>query len=469
MDLTTFQPFLNWITAHPNWAGLAVFIISFSESLVVVGLFVPGVAMMFGIGTLVAMGALNLWVTLAWAAAGAVAGDSLSYWLGHHYQDRLRDVWPIRRYPGLMNRGEQFFQRHGGKSVLFGRFVGPVRPIIPTVAGMLGMPPSRFIMVNVLSAIAWAPAYTLPGVVFGASLGLASEIASRLTVLVLVVLVILWLSVQTTRGCPHSCSFCSVTAFFHNRYRIRPIDRVIRDVQAARRHGSRYIAFIDDNMVGDLDYSARLWEALIPQRIIWMTQCSLKLAENPSLLKLAYRSGCRLVSIGIESIDSSSLNSVGKGWNQPERYEDSIAAFRDNGIEVSTEMIVGFDHDDISALERTLRFIQANRIAVPRVHILTPIPGTPLFRELEEAGRITRRNFDSYTGSKAVFRPAHIDPSALERGYWEMYEKLFSWRSIFRRLYPSETSLGPYMRAVIWAANVRYRRHVKARISPGIL
>jgi len=194
MDLTTFQPFLNWITAHPNWAGLAVFIISFSESLVVVGLFVPGVAMMFGIGTLVAMGALHLWVTLAWAAAGAVAGDSLSYWLGHHYQDRLRDVWPIRRYPGLMNRGEQFFQRHGGKSVLFGRFVGPVRPIIPTVAGMLGMPPSRFIMVNVLSAIAWAPAYTLPGVVFGASLGLASEIASRLTVLVLVVLVILWFS-----------------------------------------------------------------------------------------------------------------------------------------------------------------------------------------------------------------------------------------------------------------------------------
>lgn len=192
MDLSTFQPFLDWITAHPTWAGLAVFIISFSESLVVVGLFVPGVAMMFGIGTLVAVGALKLWVTLAWAVAGAVAGDGLSYWLGHHYQDRLRDVWPIRRYPGLMARGEQFFQRHGGKSVLFGRFVGPVRPIIPTVAGMLGMPPYRFVVVNVLSAIAWAPAYTLPGMVFGASLGLASEIASRLTVLLLGVLVILW-------------------------------------------------------------------------------------------------------------------------------------------------------------------------------------------------------------------------------------------------------------------------------------
>ncbi len=192
MDLATFQPLLHWITSHPTWAGLVVFIISFSESLLVVGLFVPGVAMMFGVGTLVAMGALNLWITLTWAAAGAVAGDGLSYWLGHHYQDRLRDVWPIRRYPGLMSRGEQFFQRHGGKSVLFGRFVGPVRPIIPAVAGMLGMPPMRFVIVNVLSAIAWAPAYTLPGMLFGASLGLASEIASRLMVLALIVLVTFW-------------------------------------------------------------------------------------------------------------------------------------------------------------------------------------------------------------------------------------------------------------------------------------
>ena len=103
MDLATFQPFLNWITAHHAWAGLAVFLISLSESLVIVGLFVPGVAMMFGIGTLVAMGALNLWVTLACAAAGAVAGDGISYWLGYHYKDRLRDMWPFRRYPALMD------------------------------------------------------------------------------------------------------------------------------------------------------------------------------------------------------------------------------------------------------------------------------------------------------------------------------------------------------------------------------
>jgi radical SAM superfamily enzyme YgiQ (UPF0313 family) len=244
---------------------------------------------------------------------------------------------------------------------------------------------------------------------------------------------------------------------------------VIRDIEAARRDASRYIAFIDDNMSADLDYCAELWEALIPMNIIWMTQCSIELGEHPELLRLAYRGGCRLVSIGLESTSERSLKTVGKAWNQPDRYHEMISAFRQSGIEVSTEMIVGFDSDDITALENTREFILANRIAVPRVHILTPIPGTPLFAQLERAGRIIRRDFESYTGSHAVFRPNSIDAEGLEKSYWELYERLFSWRSICRRLIPAHTSPGLYMRAVVWAANIRYRRHVKARISPGIL
>lgn len=195
MDLATLKPMIDWISANPTWAGLAVFVISLSESLAIVGLFIPGVAVMFGIGALIATGALDLWATLAWAVAGAIVGDGLSYWLGYHYKDALRERWPFRRYPALLARGERFFQRHGGKSVIFGRFVGPVRPVIPVVAGMLGMPPGRFLLVNVISALAWAPAYTLPGVVFGASLNLASEVASRLAMLLLTVLLSLWLTV----------------------------------------------------------------------------------------------------------------------------------------------------------------------------------------------------------------------------------------------------------------------------------
>jgi len=131
--------------------------------------------------------------------AGAVAGDGISFWVGHHYKQRLRNMGPFRRYPRLIERGEAFFLRHGGKSIAFGRFVGPVRAIIPTVAGMMGMAPTRFVAVNVVSALAWAPAYILPGMVFTASLGLAAEVSTRLLILLIVTLALLWLSIWIVR------------------------------------------------------------------------------------------------------------------------------------------------------------------------------------------------------------------------------------------------------------------------------
>jgi undecaprenyl-diphosphatase len=170
-----------------------------SESLAVIGLLVPGVLMMFGIGALVAAGAVGFPDAYAWAVAGAVAGDGLSFWLGRRFRDRIRGLWPFSRHPTGLERGLGFFDRYGGKSVVFGRFVGPVRAIIPLVAGMLGMSPRRFLAANLLSALAWAPAYLLPGMLFGASLELASEVAFRLVILLLLLAVILWTVVWTVR------------------------------------------------------------------------------------------------------------------------------------------------------------------------------------------------------------------------------------------------------------------------------
>ncbi len=195
MSLDLIQPLLDWINLHPGWAAVFVFLVAFSESLAIVGLFMPGVVLMFGIGTLVALGSIDFWPTFWLAVAGAIAGDGLSFWLGIHFKDHLRDLWPFSRYPSLFAKGESFFLRHGGKSILFGRFVGPVRPIIPATAGMLGMSAWKFFSVNIISALAWAPAYLLPGMVFGASLGLAAEVASRLAGLVLMLLISTWLSV----------------------------------------------------------------------------------------------------------------------------------------------------------------------------------------------------------------------------------------------------------------------------------
>jgi len=199
MDIAFLQPILEWIGSHPKWSSFIVFLITFTESVAVFGFFVPGVLLLFGVGALVAVGTLDLWVTLVAAATGALLGDLASYWMGHHFKERLRFMWPLSRYPGVLTRGETFFHRHGGKSVVLGRFVGPIRAIVPAIAGMVGMPLVRFIVIDTLAAIAWAPAYILPGVVFAASLGLAAQVATRLAVLLVVFAALLWLTVWLVR------------------------------------------------------------------------------------------------------------------------------------------------------------------------------------------------------------------------------------------------------------------------------
>jgi len=279
----------------------------------------------------------------------------------------------------------------------------------------------------------------------------------------------LWRPVQATRGCPFSCNFCSITSFFNGSYRKKPIEHVIRDVRAAKKHGTKYIAFIDDNIGLDYDYCANLWEALIKEKIIWMSQCSLHISEHPELMKLAHRSGCRLLSFGIESTGEENLSQLDKEWNRPERYSEAFKTLRKNGIEISTEMILGLDADDNSIFEKTFNFINKNKIAIPRVHILTPVPGTPLYEKLLNEGRILSKDFSRFSGGKVVFSPRILEPDELQNGYWKLYEKLFGWKSILKRIIPNTADLGPYMRAVVWAVNLHYRKHVHHRICPGIV
>ncbi|MET0095115.1 MAG: DedA family protein, partial [Sedimenticola sp.] len=211
-----FYQLLDWVSLHPLWSGAVIFLVAMSESLAIVGLIVPGVVIMFGIGALIAAGAIDFAAAMAWAVAGAVAGDGLSFWLGYHYRERLTGIWPFTRYPTSLDQGIAFFDRYGGKSVAFGRFFGPVRAIIPLVAGMMGMQPWRFVVANVLSALVWAPAYLLPGMVFGASLELASEVAFRLVILLLLLALLIWLAFRLAKGLfalmhPHAGNWVQAT------------------------------------------------------------------------------------------------------------------------------------------------------------------------------------------------------------------------------------------------------------------
>lgn len=189
------KPLISWLHLHPGFAGILTFFISFAESIAILGLLVPGAIIMSAIGTLVGAGIIPAYETMAWAALGAIVGDVISFKVGYRYTDHVKEMWPFRRYPQIIRGAEDFFTRHGGKSVFLGRFVGPMRPIIPIVAGMMQMNKFRFYCSCVIAGILWAPIYMAPGLLIGAaSQQLAPETATRFVITVLTLLVIFWLT-----------------------------------------------------------------------------------------------------------------------------------------------------------------------------------------------------------------------------------------------------------------------------------
>lgn len=188
------QPLTVWLHDHPNSALLITFIISLTESLAIIGSIIPGSVTMTAVGILAGSGIMRIDLTLLAAVLGAVAGDGASYMLGYIFSERLTSIWPFSYYPSLLNYGKDYFARHGGKSVLIGRFVGPLRSIIPVIAGMMHMSHLRFYVANIISAIAWALLYVMPGVLIGtASSELAPESATRLFIIILFLLAGVWL------------------------------------------------------------------------------------------------------------------------------------------------------------------------------------------------------------------------------------------------------------------------------------
>ncbi|MDI9246233.1 bifunctional DedA family/phosphatase PAP2 family protein [Marinobacter sp. CHS3-4] len=173
MTADGLQPLTDWLAMNPQWLAFALFLTAFLESLALAGIIIPGVAILFAIAALAGQTAMPLMQVLLWAGAGAIAGDGLSFGLGRWFQGRLDQLWPLSRYPALITRGERFFRRHGGKSVVVGRFVGPIRPVIPLIAGAFLMPWRRFLAFNFASAIGWAPVYILPGYLVGSAMASA--------------------------------------------------------------------------------------------------------------------------------------------------------------------------------------------------------------------------------------------------------------------------------------------------------
>lgn len=167
-----FDSMNTWLQASPQWLALAIFLIACLECLAIAGIIIPGTVVLFTLAALAGNGALELWQTLLLAYAGGLLGDAISYTLGRHFHQSIRRLPVLREHPEWLTSAETYFQRYGVISLLVGRYIGPLRPMLPLVAGMLDMPAVRFALVSMLAAAGWAVAYMLPGWATGAALRL---------------------------------------------------------------------------------------------------------------------------------------------------------------------------------------------------------------------------------------------------------------------------------------------------------
>ncbi|HTY87794.1 MAG TPA: radical SAM protein [Candidatus Acidoferrum sp.] len=242
-------------------------------------------------------------------------------------------------------------------------------------------------------------------------------------------------AVQAGRGCRHNCRYCSVTVFHGRKYRHRPVADVMAELQTLPRN----FIFVDDNIIAEREYALELFRALAPLNKRWVSQCSILIADDPELLHWAQAAGCRGLFIGIETASDTNLAAMNKQFNHSWSYADRLSRIRHAGIGVVAGMIVGMDADEPEVFSRTLRFLQETQIDAVQLNILTPLPGTPLFQDMESAGRITDRNWSHYDYRHVVFQPARMSAEELQAGADWLYAQFYRldrilWRFVWAGL-----------------------------------
>jgi radical SAM superfamily enzyme YgiQ (UPF0313 family) len=239
-----------------------------------------------------------------------------------------------------------------------------------------------------------------------------------------------------TRGCPYNCSFCSVTQLFGRKIRFRPIDKVVEFIKAnkGKELKERFFVFLDDNIMGNIRYAKELFKALIPLKIIWMSQSSINVAYDKELLDLASRSGCKALFIGLETVSEEALQEVGKSQNKVKFYQEAIKRFHKFGIFIHGAFMFGMDSHDRNIFKKTVDFVLRTKLDSAQYSILTPLPGTRLYQEMDHEGRIIDRDWSNYDCGHVVFKPKKMTPVELDAGMAWAYIKTLTLPSIFRRL-----------------------------------
>ncbi|MEI7729058.1 MAG: radical SAM protein [Verrucomicrobiota bacterium] len=258
-------------------------------------------------------------------------------------------------------------------------------------------------------------------------------------------------SLMATRGCHNRCEFCFLsTGNLRMPCRERPPEDIARQLAES---GEPYAAFLDNNLGAKRGYLRQLCRELKPLGKIWSAAISLDVSDDHALVREMSLAGCTGVFVGFESLSDENLIGARKRTPRVADYARRIQIFHDQGIQVNGSFVLGFDGDRKDVFQTTAQWIEQNRLECATFHILTPYPGTPLFRQMETSGRLRHRNWNLYDTAHAVFYPKHMTPEELELGYDWLYRRLFSPASIWRRRPRHASAIAPYL-----AMSLLYKR-----------
>lgn len=277
--------------------------------------------------------------------------------------------------------------------------------------------------------------------------------------------------VLSSVGCRNQCDFCCTAAIYKGRYRLRDLNDVFTDLQVARRR-TRHLAFVDSNIYNNREYLVRLCSRIIQEKldIRWGAESTIDIAEDLGVLNLLRRAGCKILFIGLETLNQHSLNFINKPY-LAERYADSIQRIHRAGIYVAAYFILGLDEEIHSSFDDLFEFIHKTRVNLPSLNFLHPAPGTRIFDRLNRQGRLLIRSEDEFIQNKdlhynascnrCLFIPKHMSAEDAENKFIDLYRKLNSFREIFWR----SVTFDPLGAAFLLYMNLSFRRDAKKIIA----
>jgi radical SAM superfamily enzyme YgiQ (UPF0313 family) len=242
--------------------------------------------------------------------------------------------------------------------------------------------------------------------------------------------------VEFARGCRFRCEFCAIQSFHKGSHNFRDVDRVIREIGRVRKP-NQMVFFIDDNLTSGMSEAKELLKALIPLKLKWFTQTAINVTHDDEMLDLMKRAGCQGVLVGFESLNAESLKQMNKGFNLMKGGPAvAIQNLKRHGLVVYGTFIVGYDHDTPESIAETVAFAKQQGLFIAAFNHITPFPGTPLYKRLEQEGKLLFQSWwtdPRYRYNMIPFKPANMSPRELEDLCLQARKEFYSWRSIASR------------------------------------